>query len=140
MFKHYNKLATAFIFAGLTLATAAYAANNGQPEVTIYNQQGSAPVTDIAYWINNNTGDIDCAGTQNQGVAIAAGTHQTIIQESDMSKKCQDAKVNTYVLHVHGNFVTGSWPYTAYIKSGSVCYATHNRSGLFFTKIDLTCN
>lgn len=130
---------TALLLGTLTLlATPIYAlTSNGQPELTIYNKQGSSPVTDIAYWLTDMSGTIDCRGSESQGIPISAGAYQTVLLKSDMSPKCQ--AVNQYVLHVHGNMIK-SWSYTAYPISGSVCVATHNYTSWPFTTIDLKCS
>ena len=125
----------AYLACGLTLD--AFAAD-GQPELTIINQQGSAPVTDIYYWITDNTGTIDCVSNQATGIKIPLATHITTIFKKDMAPACQASSINAYVLHVHGDF-NFAWNYTTYPKSGQTCTALHDKSGLFFTTIHLNC-
>jgi hypothetical protein len=98
--------------------------------ITLLNQQGTAPVTEIGLKINLPTG-AECLPAP---MWIPATTYMTTVTQSQLKPEC--AGKQDFVVYVAGDFAK-EFKYSSPAKLGAVCKAVHN--GRFITRIDLSC-
>ncbi|MCD6047860.1 MAG: hypothetical protein K0S08_1507 [Gammaproteobacteria bacterium] len=113
------------------ISTSAIAFADDPTIITLFNQQGTAPVTQIGLKINLPTGE-ECLPTP---IWIPATTYMTTVTQKQLKPECVGKQ--DFAIYVAGDFAK-EFKYSAPAKLGAVCRAVHN--GRFITRIDLSCD